>query len=490
MIVDGQQVVRLPHNGWHPRDYQLGLWSYLANGGKRAVAVCHRRWGKDDLALHWTATALAQRPAVYWHMLPEAAQARKAIWTAVNPHTGIRRIDEAFPHELRASTNENEMFIRFRNGALWQVVGSDNYNSLVGSPPVGLIMSEWAIANPGAWAYLRPILLENGGWAVFIYTARGRNHGFRTFQLATTDPEWYGVRQTARDTGVFTEDQLASELREYINDYGEEDGTALFEQEYLCSFESAIVGAYYGRTMARLDQEGRITNVPHDPNRPVYTSWDLGLDDATVVWFFQIVGREIRVIDVYECRNRGLDQIARDLIAKPYTYGEHYLPHDIEVRELTHARTRREVLSGLGIKPIITGKQRDKSERITAVRMTLPMCVFDQTKCARGLEALRGYRVDYDEKNRTPKATPYKDWTGHFADAFGELAMQVRATGAGNRQVVADGEFDPFKASLGGYHSDRNRVLNPVPNLTWKPETRQESTSDYDPFAVNEVDYR
>ena len=147
--------IRLPNN-WEPRDYQLPLWSYLQGGGLRADVAAHRRWGKDEVALHWTATQMVQRPGSYWHMLPEASQARKAIWDAVNPHTGLRRIDEAFPPALRENTREQDMFIRFKNGATWQVVGSDNYNSLVGSPPVGVIFSEWSIARPDAWTYMRP----------------------------------------------------------------------------------------------------------------------------------------------------------------------------------------------------------------------------------------------------------------------------------------------------------------------------------------------
>ena len=163
----------IPHN-WQPRDYQQPLWRYLCNGGKRAVAVWHRRAGKDDICLHWTACAAMERVGVYWHLLPQADQARKAIWDAVNPLTGLRRIDEAFPHAIRANTRETDMFIRFKNGSTWQVVGSDNFNSLVGTPPIGLVLSEWALADPAAWAYLSPILMDNGGWAVFITTPRGR----------------------------------------------------------------------------------------------------------------------------------------------------------------------------------------------------------------------------------------------------------------------------------------------------------------------------
>ena len=180
--------IRLPFNNWQPRLYQKKLWTHLENGGQRAVAVWHRRSGKDEVALHWTACAMHRRIGTYWHMLPEASQARKAIWEAINPHTGKRRIDEAFPPAVRSTTRDNEMFIRIRPGSTWQVIGSDNYNSLVGSPPVGVVFSEWALADPQAWAYVRPILRENGGWAVFIYTPRGRNHGATFYEGHQGDP--------------------------------------------------------------------------------------------------------------------------------------------------------------------------------------------------------------------------------------------------------------------------------------------------------------
>ena len=165
-----QNKIRIPNN-WGPRSYQMNVWRYLEQGGKRAICIWHRRAGKDEVCLHWAASSMIDKPATYWHMLPAYSQGRKAIWTAVNPHTGKRRIDEAFPHELRANTNEQEMFIRLKNGATWQVLGSDRYDAAVGSPPYGITFSEWALSNPAAWAYLAPIVTENGGWARFITTA-------------------------------------------------------------------------------------------------------------------------------------------------------------------------------------------------------------------------------------------------------------------------------------------------------------------------------
>jgi phage terminase large subunit len=241
--------IEIPNN-WEPRDYQLPLWSALEGGCKRALYTWHRRAGKDDVGLQFTATEVIEKPGVYWYMLPEAAQARKAIWKAIDPHTGQRRIDWAFPPEIRESANDTEMFINIRgiNGpATWQVVGSDNYNSLVGSPPRGVVFSEWALANPAAWAYIRPILKENGGWALFNFTPRGRNHAVQMFENHKDDPDWFVQKLTAKQTGALTDEELAKELLDYQADFGDEDGEAKFRQEYLCDFDAPLVGAYYAK---------------------------------------------------------------------------------------------------------------------------------------------------------------------------------------------------------------------------------------------------
>jgi hypothetical protein len=477
-------TITLPAGGWRPRPYQMDAWKYLEQGGKRLVLVQHRRAGKDEVALNWTAIAAVQRPGTYWYLLPEISQGRKAIWNAVNEDTGIRRIDQAFPEELRARTNDHEMFIEFKSGSTFQVVGSDSYNSLVGSPPVGVVLSEWALANPAAWAYLSPVLERNGGWAIFPYTPRGKNHGYAFWKASQESEGWFGVKQTALETGVFTTDQLARIKTDLIRLYGDEDGENLFNQEYLCSFDAAIMGSYYGRIVARLEQQGRITAVPYDPNYPVITGWDLGLDDATAIWFAQIVGREVRVFDYLECRNRELTAIARDVLAKGYAYADHYLPHDVEVREITSAKTRRETLELLGLKPIRPGKQRDAGERINSVRNFLPLCVFDAKRCERGLEALKSYCVDYDEKNATPRKNPKHNWASHPADAFGEIAMQINLVGT-QRQNVVLSDYDVFSASLPGYAAQMNR--NPVPNTGWRADNRPEPVTSWDPM---EADYR
>lgn len=235
--------ITLPTNNWMPRPHQLSLWKYLQHDhGKRALAIWHRRAGKDEVSLHHACCAAMARPGNYAHCLPEYAQGRKSIWDAVNPHTGKRRIDEVFPHALRSSTREQDMYIRLVNGSTWQVIGSDTYNtSLVGGSLAGLVMSEYALANPRAWGYARPMLEENDGWAVFITTPRGRNHAYETFKHAQRTPSWFCELLTAEDTGSLTPAQLDEALAEYCALYGVDAGTAQYRQEYLCFKPDALV---------------------------------------------------------------------------------------------------------------------------------------------------------------------------------------------------------------------------------------------------------
>jgi phage terminase large subunit len=248
--------ITLPAFGWKPRPYQFNAWDALQSGKKRLALAWHRRSGKDELALHWTAVSSVERIGPYWHMLPMASQARKAIWDAVNPHTGRRRIDEAFPLAMRASTRDQDMFIRFVNGSTWQVVGSDNYNALVGSPPVGIVFSEYALADPSAWALLRPILAENKGWALFISTTRGRNHFQRLVEYARANPtDWYGETLTVEDTKAIPMEVIDQERRELTAERGPSEAKAIIAQEYYCDADASIPGAYYGELMGRAEAE-------------------------------------------------------------------------------------------------------------------------------------------------------------------------------------------------------------------------------------------
>lgn len=414
--------VALPNN-WQTRPYQDGLWRYLAGGGKRAVAVWHRRSGKDDIALNWTATAALERPATYWHMLPKANQARKAIWDAVDPHTGLRRIDQAFPFEIRDTTREQEMMIRFINGSTWQVVGSDNYNALVGSPPAGIVFSEYSLADPSSWDYLRPILNENGGWALFIYTPRGKNHGHDLAQIAARQEDWYYQRLTVEDTGVFSPEDIEAERESGMSD-------EMIQQEYYCSFDSANQGAYYGKQISAARQQNRIGRVAVEPGLDCQTFWDLGMGDSTAIWVAQAVGREIRLVHYYESSGEGLSHYANHLKdwAEMHSvrFSRHVMPHDVEVRELGTGKSRRDVAVSLGIRPVVVAPKVPVLDGIEASRRTLARCYFDEDACKRGIAALTEYGKDWDEKNRVWKDHPRHDWASHGADAFRMLAVSVR----------------------------------------------------------------
>lgn len=421
-------TIQLPHK-WRPRAYQRAAWDYLERGGRHAELIWHRRSGKDEISLHRTACAAFERKATYWHMLPEASQARKAIWEAINPHTGVRRIDEAFPLEIRASTNATEMLIRFKNGSTWQVVGSDNFNSLVGSPPAGVVFSEWALANPASRAYLRPILLENGGWQIYITTPRGKNHAHRTYTAAKKEPGAFAQVLAATETKTLSAEQLESERLAYIEDFGLDQGEALFEQEYMCSFDAAVMGAYYAKYLANAEREGRIGNVPYQDEFPVYTAWDIGYSDDTAIWFYQVIRGEVRVIDYYAANGHGVDHYAEVLDKKAYHYARMgskpvlYLPHDARAKTFAaQGKSAQEQFFALGYTSHIV-PQLSLQDGIQAVRAMLPRCVFDAERCGDAVESLKLYRREWDEDRRVFRDTPLHDWTSHPADAFRMLAV-------------------------------------------------------------------
>lgn len=436
----------MPPNGWTPRPYQRPLWDYFNDPAtkrftgerKRAIAICHRRWGKDEIALNLIGKASVTRPGTYWHMLPEYEQARKAIWNAVNPHSGLRRIDEAFPKEWRANTDEQSMFIRFRWGATWQVIGSDNYKSLVGTPPVGIVLSEWAKAHPGAWAYLAPILVENRGWALKITTPEGRNHAKSTFDLWRDDPGALAVLQTVEDSlrycreaGVeppVTLEDVETQRREYAAIFGDEAGDALIQQEYYCSWSAALLGAYFGAAIDKAERQGRICGLDVIPGYPINTAWDIGVDDPMAIWVYQVGPGWLHIIDYVEGSNRGFDHYCGWLDDRGYRGGVDWVPHDAMVREAgaPGARTRIQTLFKLGRNPKLIPSHKPM-DRINAGRRLLEAetTFLDEERCAVGLEMLRSYRQEWDEKNRVFRKTPLHNFASHGADAWGHLAVAV-----------------------------------------------------------------
>lgn len=393
------------------------------------MAIWHRRAGKDDVFLHRAAIAAHERPASYWHCLPEYEQARKAIWAAVNPHTGKRRIDEAFPSELIENRDEQQMFVRFKNGSTWQVIGSDRYNSLVGAGVAGVTFSEWALCNPSAWGYIRPMVEENNGWAAFITTPRGRNHAKAMLEMAQGNPRWFAETLTVKDTGALTEDQLEESLAEYIALFGEDVGTAQFEQEYLCSFNAAILGAFYAREMARLRTEGRVRKTLPIPSVPVHRAWDIGVKDDTSIWWFQVINGRPIILDLYTANGAGVDHYAEVIQQRRDEYGWRdgidYVPHDAKVKEWGTGRTRVETMQLLKLNPQVV-PMASKLDGIQAARTTLKTAIFDPRCEEVGLAALEQYRREWDDDKKAFKASEVHDWTSHPADAFRYLSLAWR----------------------------------------------------------------
>jgi len=386
-----------------------------------SCVVAHRRAGKTvaclmdliDAALRDTKT----EPR-YGYVAPFYAQAKDVAWAY------LKRFTAPIPG---VQHNESELRVDLPNKARIRLYGADNADRMRGLYFDGVVLDEAGDMDPRVWPeVIRPALSDRKGWATFIGTPKGTNQFHEIFQQAEDSPDWLALNLKASQTGLIDAEELADARRAMTAEQ--------YEQEYECSFSAAIIGSYYGKDIAELERQGRITSVPWERSVPVSTSWDLGIDDATVVWFMQSVGREIRVIDYYEVNNQGLDETAKHVLSRPYLYDTHYLPHDIEIREIISAKSRRDTLEGLGLNPIKPGVRNDPVERVNAVRMMLPKCVFDKDKCKRGLEVLKHYRREFDDKRKTFRSTPLHDWASHGADAFGEFAVNFE------RQVVRMGE--------------------------------------------------
>jgi len=403
---------------WYQRDFHE---SFIQLKKRRLIEIAHRRWGKDEICLNGTRYHLFNRVGSYWHCLPEYAQGRKAIWTAVNPHTGKKRIDEAFPQELRKSTNNQEMFIEFNNGSTWQVIGSDRYDSTVGSGVAGIVYSEWALANPSAWGYHRPMVEENDGWAAFITTPRGNNHCKRMYDMALDSPNWFAELSNVEHTGALTAEQLEESLAEYQAIYGIDFGRAYFEQEYLCSFAGAMVGAYFGAEMSKAERENRVTDVDIDENYPVHCVMDLGKTSNNPVWLFQVIADGLRIVDFYSPDSDDLDDWCDELRARGWN-GFTYVPHDIMVTEWGTKKTRFDRLVDRKMNPKRIARV-SVADGMQAGRMAINNALFDAAKCEMGVDGLKNYRREWDDDLKTFRENPVKDWAEHIGSAWRYLGL-------------------------------------------------------------------
>jgi phage terminase large subunit len=406
---------------YSPRPLQRVLHTALESH-RWAVAVCHRRFGKTVLAVNHLIkqAAMCKKPRPrFAYLAPFRNQAKDIAWSYLKHYA--RPI-------LADTPNESELRVELVNGASIRIYGADNEDALRGIYLDGVVLDEYGEMSSTIWGeVIRPLLSDREGWAFFIGTPNGRNqfyeviHGNGEWEGAKSDPKWFFAEYKASQTGVLPDLELEDARRTMTSDQ--------YEQEYECSFEAAVKGAVYAREMQAARESGRITRVAHEPRLPVDTSWDLGMDDSTAIWFSQAApGGEIRLLGYYENSGHGLSHyvgVLKDSQQKfGFLYGDHFLPHDAEVRELGTGVSRLETLRSLGLTSVQVVPRVGSlvTDGINATRMLLPRCWFNETSCAKGIEALRNYRWKPETSNPTSATKPVHDWASHGASALMTLA--------------------------------------------------------------------
>lgn len=347
----------------------------------------------------------------YAYLAPLYKQAKAAAW---------KTLKGAVPSPP-AKINESELRADFPNGAQIKLLGADDYDALRGQHLDGIVLDEYALIDPAAWGeVIRPALSVKRGFGIFIGTPKGRNHFWKLYQDARHDELWLTATYTYRDSGVIDAEEIALARRQMTPDE--------FAQEYECSWEAALKGAYYARQLEAARASGRIKAVPWEPALPVQTFWDLGWSDATAIVFIQQVGRELHVIDYLEASGEGLEHYVREVARKPYLYGRHYLPHDAgHAQQGLEGKTLAQQAQAMGLRPVtVLGNTTDVLPGIDTARRILARCWFDETKCALLLDALSAYRQEWDDKRQDWRQKPLHDWASHGADAFRYMAITVR----------------------------------------------------------------
>ena len=410
-------------NEYRPREYQTPILKALDSGYTRVLAILPRRSGKDITALNYVIRQMWENPGVYYYIFPTYSQAKKVIWDSIT-NTG-KRILDYFPEELVLQSNSQEMKIRMKakegKVSLFQLIGSDNYDSLMGTNPRGCVFSEYALQDPLAYQYIRPILTANGGWALFISTPRGKNHLWSLYQLSKESPDWFSYKLTLEDTNHIPLSEIEKERSEGLLS---ED---MIQQEYYTSFDMGIEGSYYNKYIDRSKREGRVGDVPWESGFKVHTAWDIGVRDQTSIIFFQTIGQTVRLIDCYENSKHGIEHYAEILENKPYLYGKHIGPHDIRVREWGSGITRFEKARQLGI-TFTLAPNYEIPDGIEACRSLFSKLWIDKEKCSDLLKSLENYRQEYDSKRKVYLPRPLHDWSSHYADSYRYLAVSLSRT--------------------------------------------------------------
>ncbi len=383
------------------------------------LRYCRGGPGKDVTAFNYCIRYLLKNIAVCYYIFPTYSQGRKILWESLT-NTGQRILDY-IPKEVIESMNSQEMKIRFKNGSLFQIVGSDNFDSLVGTNPKLIIFSEYALQDPRAYQFLRPILAGNDGTAVFLSTPRGKNHLWYLFQMAKDNDDWFVYKLTLDDTLHIPLIEIERERNEGILS---ED---LIQQEYYTSFELGVEGSFYSKYLDNMRIRGQIGIVPWEPSFKVNCAIDIGVRDSTVIIWWQQIGATLRIIDCYDKNKEGLEHYVGVIRSKPYTYGSFVAPHDVRVKEWGSGMTRLEKAHHLGI-DFIVAPDLSIMDGIEAVRSTLPKIWIDEERCKPLIRALEGYRQEFDAKRGIYKSHPLHDQNSHYADAMRYMCITLPKT--------------------------------------------------------------
>lgn len=407
-------------NGWLPRPYQAEARAKFAQGINYHFFGWHRRAGKDTFALNLADELRRTRVGTYWHLFPLHTQAKKAIFYGINK-AGERFIDQAFPVDERKTTRAVDLQIEFNNGSIWQMCGSDRYDSLVGSNPVGVFFSEWALCDPRAWDYIRPILRENGGFACFITTFRGRNHAYQMSKRMAANPEWNVDIRTVDDTTnvdgspVLTPADIQAERDADMSE-------ALLRQEYYCDPMAAVEGAVYGRAFESLMTQNRAGAFAYQTGLPVSASWSLEFDDQYTVCFFQHTGNESRLVGSHSIPFASLTE-SLDAIdgAFPWPAARHIVPPDTSADALAIFEDQ-----GLLVEP---APDLDAVKMLTRERLALTMIDNVPRDWTDGepnndhvIDALNGYAYT-KTKGGAWSPQPANTWEKHYARALEVYAL-------------------------------------------------------------------
>lgn len=403
--------------GFVPRFYQLPYMSAMDNGCKFAVWVMHRRGGKDRTALAQAARMAMQRVGLYWHCLPTLKQARRVVWDAITPD-GQNLIKATFPRDIVKKTIEDEMKVVLRNGSIIQLIGADYFDALVGANPVSVVFSEWALTDPRAYDFVRPILRENNGAVSFIFTPRGYNHGWQTLKIGKKLPGAFVAVMSIKDTQVLTLADIELERAMGMDE-------SLIQQEYFCDFTAANVGAIVGRQISEAEKSGRLhEDVNWSPGSRIIVSSDIGYRDTAAWWWWQLKLGGFDLIHYDEASGLDAQEWIERLKGAGYPIDKLYLPHDAKAKTMA---TRYSVIEQMALafecEIVPTTRIQD---RINAARAVIPKCQFHVERCMRGLETLRAWSFRFDDERKEFSREPDHNWASHGADAFSYGAQMVR----------------------------------------------------------------